>query len=121
LADKDDPKSGALVAPLVAAACWWIPLFLLFIALTIESLVSSKELFRVFVVAVAAVMLSLGFFLVYAKRPKTRSYRGLWRFNIVMTWIVAAGLVAFAISPPQGKGETRGSKAVTTQEESDGR
>jgi copper chaperone CopZ len=101
LNEKKDTKSGSLGAPLVAAACWWIPLFLLFIALTIESLASSPERFRLFIVAVAAVMLSFGFFLVYTKRPRGSSYRGLWRFNVVMTWVVAAGLVAFAASPPQ--------------------
>jgi copper chaperone CopZ len=100
-------------APLVAAACWWIPLFLILLALTIEGSAASPARLRLIVIAVAAVMLSFGFFLGYVRRPKSDSrLRGLWRFNVAMTWIVAAGAIAFGVTSFEN-GATRPEVAAT--------
>jgi copper chaperone CopZ len=90
---------------LVAAGCWWVPLFLMLLALTLESLAASPGLFRLLVAATAIVMVSFGFFLVYLRRPAAGSpdpARGLWRFNVIMMWITAAGVAAFVLLPEIG-------------------
>lgn len=90
------PKATATIA---AAACWWIALFLLLVALTVDSLASAPDLLRLIVVGLAAVALAVGFFLVYARRPAPGTLVGLRRFNVVMMWLVAAGVAAYAVVP----------------------
>jgi len=110
-------KSGFSAAPkatstVAAAACWWIALFLLLVAFTVESLSSAPGRLRLFVAVLAAAVLGIGFFFAYARRPATRSFVGLRRFNAVMMWLVAAGVAAYALVP---RGNSA-NKAVTPPE-----
>jgi copper chaperone CopZ len=103
----DNDKSGSSAAPkatstIAAAICWWIALFLLLVALTVESLSSAPGRLRLIVVGLAAGALGVGFFLAYARRPATRSFVGLRRFNAVMLWLVALGIAAYALVPRGG-------------------
>jgi copper chaperone CopZ len=87
---------------LVAAACWWVPLFLMLLALTLESLASSPARFRLLVAVLAAVILFVGFVLVGVRKPDRGGMgtaRGLWVFNVVMMVVVAVGVVAFVFVP----------------------
>jgi copper chaperone len=80
------------------------------LALTIESLTSSPARFRLIVAVTAVVILSVGFVLVHVPRRRPARptsgekdpARGLWRFNVVMMWITAAGLAAFLFVPRGG-------------------
>jgi copper chaperone CopZ len=96
--EMDRQKSG-FVGPVAAAACWWIALFLVLAALTVENLASSPALLRVVAVAAAALALGIGFFLVYAGKRKSGGYVGLRRFNSVMIWVTAASVAAYALIP----------------------
>ena len=85
-----------------AAVCWWVALFLLLAALTVESLSSAPGVMRAIVVVLASGVLGAGFFLAYARRPRAGSLVGLRRFNSVMLWLVVLGLGAYALVPRGG-------------------
>jgi copper chaperone CopZ len=92
------PRSS-LRGALVAAACWWLPLVLVLIALTFEGMVSAPGRLRLSVALAAGAMLVAGFVLVYTRRRTADGpARGLWRLDAVMTWVVAASVGVYALS-----------------------
>jgi copper chaperone CopZ len=97
--DERSRERGGIPLLVAAAVCWWIPLFMILAALTIEGLASSPARLRTWVSAAAALILGVGFLLVYARRPAPGSFVGLRRFNIAMLWVVTAGVAAFAFVP----------------------
>jgi copper chaperone CopZ len=114
--DDTNRKKNGFPVPIAAAACWWVTLFLILAALTIEGMATSPARLRMVVVAAAAVVLACGFFLVYARKQAPGSYVGLRRFNAVMIWIVSVGLAMFALIPRGGTVEEAVSPAAALPE-----
>jgi copper chaperone CopZ len=104
------PESGPAGTPpepkptrmLAAASCWWIALFVLLVAVTLESLSTAPGTLRLVVVLLAAGVLAVGFVLFYGRRPAPGVFVGLRRFNAVMLWMVAVGVAAYALAPREG-------------------
>jgi copper chaperone CopZ len=93
------PPENTLRRALVAAACWWVPLVLILIGLTLEGVALAPGTLRLAVALAAGVMLALGFLLVSTRR-RTGSdpARGLWRLDTAMMWVVSVSVAVYALS-----------------------
>jgi copper chaperone CopZ len=103
--DKNEFSAPTKATRTIAVAvCWWIALFVLLLALTVESHFSAPRQMRPIVAGLAAVTVGIGFFLAFGRRPPTGSLVGLRRFNTVMLWLVVAAVAAYALVPRAGPG-----------------
>ena len=97
---------ASLVAAVVASACCWLPLLLVGFGVSAVGVSAAFETVRPLLLGVCAVLLGLGFYLVYfrkdvcapgsecvAPNPKLK------RFNQTMLWIATAGVLAFTFFP----------------------
>jgi copper chaperone CopZ len=98
--------AGSVVSAVVASACCWLPLLLLAFGTSAAGASAAFERVRPLFLVVAAVLLSVGFYLTYFRtracapgsecplpNPKLR------RFNQVMLWMATVVVVAFAFFP----------------------
>lgn len=97
---------GSLAAAAAASVCCWLPLLLIGFGVSAGGVAAWFEQYRPIFLAVAGVLLALGFYLVYrpaaackpgstceTPRPKLR------RFNQASIWIAAVLVAAFALFP----------------------
>jgi copper chaperone CopZ len=98
--------AGSVASAVVASACCWLPLLLLAFGVSAAGASAAFEKVRPFFLVVAAVLLSVGFYLTYFRpqacvpgsecappNPKLR------RFNRVMLWTATVVVVAVALFP----------------------
>jgi copper chaperone CopZ len=98
--------AGSGVSAVAASACCWLPLFLLGFGASAAGASAAFEQVRPFFLAVAAILLGVGFYLTYFRKeacapgaecappnPKLR------RFNRAMLWIAMAVVFAAALFP----------------------
>lgn len=99
-------SAGSVVAAVAASACCWLPLMLVAFGFSAGSLGSIFETTRPYLLTVAAVLLSIGFYFAYVRKPKcetesaceTASKKSL-RLTRVMLWTSSAAVAAFAAFP----------------------
>lgn len=97
-------KPGAPAAPIVAAALWWVTLFLVLAAVTIESLSSSPIRLQLVVVVAAGSLLAASVYFNSNKKCSPGTFTGLRRFNTVMVLLAGLAVVAFALLPREREG-----------------
>jgi copper chaperone CopZ len=97
---------GAIVSAILSSACCWLPLTLLAFGASAAGVSGFFERYRPLFLGASAVMLGLGFYLVYFREPACAPGEAcavpnprLTRVNKVMLWIAAAFVAAFALFP----------------------
>ena len=97
---------GAVVAAVLSSACCWLPFLLLAFGASAAGVSGFFERYRPLFLGVSAVLLSVGFFLVYVRKPvcgpgETCSQPNprLIRFNKAMLWFATVFAVTFALFP----------------------
>ena len=97
--------SGSIVAALLSSACCWIPLLLLLSGANIASVAGFFEQYRWTFIGTAAMLLGLGFYLVYFKKTCCVAQLGgshcrrLRSVNAASLWIGAIVVLAGAVAP----------------------
>ncbi len=97
--------SGSIVAAVLSSACCWIPLLLLLIGANIANIAGFFEQYRWAFIGTAAVLLGLGFYLVYFKKtccvaqPGGSHCRRLRSVNAASLWIGAIAVLTGAVAP----------------------
>lgn len=97
---------GSVLAAIVASACCWFPLLLLGVGVSAGGIAGAFEKTRPLFLAVAIVLLGLGFYIVYFRRsacspegecstPPTK----IKMFNQVMLWVATVAVAGFAFFP----------------------
>lgn len=97
---------GSLAAAIAASACCWLPLLLIGFGVSAGGVAAWFEQYRPIFLAVAGVLLALGFYLVYRPAPACEPGSAcetprpkLRRFNQASIWIAAVLVAAFALFP----------------------
>lgn len=98
--------SASVASALLASACCWLPLLLVTLGLSAAGVASAFEKVRPYFLGVCAVLLGLGFYLVYFRKetcaPGTACAtpnRRLRPFNQAMLWVAALLVTVFALFP----------------------
>ena len=97
---------GAVVSAVLSSACCWLPLVLLAFGATAAGVSGFFERYRPLFLGASAVLLGLGFYLVYVRKPACAPGEAcavpnprLTGINRAMLWIATAFVAAFALFP----------------------
>lgn len=97
---------GALLSALLSSVCCWLPLTLLAFGASAAGIAGFFERYRPLFLGVSAVLLGLGFYLVYFRDPSCAPDDAcdvpnprLSRINRVMLWIATVFIAVFALFP----------------------
>lgn len=98
--------SASVASALVASACCWLPLLLVTLGLSAVGVASAFEKVRPYFLGLCAVLLGLGFYLVYFRKetcaPGTACAtpnRRFTPFNQAMLWVAVFLVTVFALFP----------------------
>ncbi len=98
--------SASVASALVASACCWLPLLLVTLGLSAAGVASAFEKVRPYFLGVCAVLLGLGFYLVYFRKERcalgtacATPNRRLTPFNQAMLWVAGFLVTVFALFP----------------------
>jgi copper chaperone CopZ len=109
---------GSMVAAALSSACCWLPLVLLAFGASAAGVAGFFEQWRVPFIAVAAVLLSSGFYFQYWRRPKcpdgscAAPSKRLRILNRSMLWVATAFVVAMILFPNYVQHLIGGSDAI---------
>lgn len=97
---------GAVVAAILASACCWLPLTLIGLGGSAVGVAGFFEAYRGWFLGAAGLLLALGFYLVYFRRPRCAPgeacevrKRRLQRANRILLWFATLLVLAFATFP----------------------
>ncbi len=97
---------GSVVSAVVASACCWLPLIHIAFGLSAGGVSSWFGQWRPLFLVVAAVLLCVGFYLIYLRKPACEPGSvcavpnpKLRRFNRVMFWLATVAVVGFSFFP----------------------
>lgn len=98
--------AGATLSAILSSACCWLPLLLLAFGASTSGLSASFEAYRTPLLLVTALLLAMGFYLVYFRKPScgpgglcSVPSSKLTRLNKGMLWVAAFLVAAFAFFP----------------------
>ncbi len=97
---------GSVVAAVAASACCWLPIALIVFGASAGGLSAAFDRLRPLFLAISVVLLSAGFYLNYFLKERCEPDMAcanpnpkLKRFNRVVLWVAAAGVLAFGLFP----------------------
>lgn len=97
---------GAVFSAILSSACCWLPLVLLAFGASAAGVSGFFERYRPLFLVASAVLLALGFYLVYVRKPACAPGEAcavpsprITRINRAMLWIATAFVAAFALFP----------------------
>ena len=97
---------GSVVSAIAASACCWVPLLLILFGVSAGGLSASFEKYRPLLLGVTAVLLGIGFYVVYFRKPACAPGAEcavpnpkITRFNQVMIWVATVVVIASATFP----------------------
>jgi len=98
--------STSVASAALASACCWLPLLLVTLGLSAAGVASAFEKVRPYFLGVCAVLLGLGFYLVYFRKETcapgnacATPNRRVTPFNQAMLWVAALLVTVFALFP----------------------